>query len=68
MTYAFLIGFVLTFFPVFDVPVFWPILLFYWVVLFTVTMRKQITLMIKYKYVPFSFGKRVRFNSHDSPA
>ncbi|KAH9615746.1 hypothetical protein KSS87_023519 [Heliosperma pusillum] len=43
---------------VFDVPVFWPILLFYWFVLFMLTMRRQIHHMIKYKYVPFSFGKK----------
>jgi hypothetical protein len=49
----------MTFFSAFDVPVFWPILLFYWVVLFTLTMRRQIAHMIKYKYVPFSFGKQV---------
>uniref|UniRef100_A0A0D9X6K7 Protein RER1 n=1 Tax=Leersia perrieri TaxID=77586 RepID=A0A0D9X6K7_9ORYZ len=55
---AFCIAFVLTFFSVFDVPVFWPILLFYWVVLFTVTMKRQILHMIKYRYVPFSFGKQ----------
>lgn len=44
----------------FDVPVFWPILLLYWCILFFVTMKRQIMHMIKYKYVPFSFGKKVR--------
>ncbi|CAL9063146.1 unnamed protein product [Musa banksii] len=58
ITKAFCIAFVLTFFSVFDVPVFWPILLFYWFVLFTVTMKRQILHMIKYKYVPFTFGKQ----------
>uniref|UniRef100_I1LHA9 Protein RER1 n=1 Tax=Glycine max TaxID=3847 RepID=I1LHA9_SOYBN len=58
ITKAFCIAFVMTFFSAFDVPVFWPILLFYWVVLFTLTMRRQISHMIKYKYVPFSFGKQ----------
>eukprot|EP00211_Chloroparvula_japonica_P016277 CAMPEP_0119120086 /NCGR_PEP_ID=MMETSP1310-20130426/1290_1 /TAXON_ID=464262 /ORGANISM="Genus nov. species nov., Strain RCC2339" /LENGTH=204 /DNA_ID=CAMNT_0007109549 /DNA_START=164 /DNA_END=778 /DNA_ORIENTATION=+ len=46
-----------TLFPFLDVPVFWPILLIYWAVLVFVTMRKQIRHMIKYKYIPFSFGK-----------
>lgn len=55
---AFIIAFVMTFFSVLDIPVFWPILLFYWIVLFTLTMRKQISHMIKYKYVPFSTGKQ----------
>ncbi|XBI38368.1 protein RER1A-like [Triticum dicoccoides] len=58
---AFCIAFGMTFFSVFDVPVFWPILLFYWVVLFTVTMKRQILHMVKYRYVPFTFGKQ-RYN------
>ncbi|XP_038704600.1 protein RER1A-like [Tripterygium wilfordii] len=58
ITKAFIIAFVMTFFSVFDVPVFWPILLFYWVVLFVLTMKRQILHMIKYKYVPFSIGKK----------
>ncbi|KVH87874.1 protein RER1A-like [Cynara cardunculus var. scolymus] len=61
ITKAFCIAFVLTFFTIFDVPVFWPILLFYWVILFALTMKKQILHMVKYKYVPFSFGKQ-RYN------
>ncbi|KAL3646332.1 Protein rer1a [Castilleja foliolosa] len=58
ITKAFCIAFVLTFFGVFDVPVFWPILLFYWVMLCMMTLRRQIEHMIKYKYVPFTFGKQ----------
>ncbi|KAI0502584.1 hypothetical protein KFK09_017538 [Dendrobium nobile] len=61
MTKAFVIAFIMTFFSVFDVPVFWPILLLYWVVLFTATMKRQILHMIKYRYVPFTFGKQ-RYN------
>lgn len=58
-TKAFCIAFLMTFFSVFDVPVFWPILLCYWVVLFVLTMRRQIAHMIKYRYIPFSLGKQV---------
>ncbi|XP_024976820.1 protein RER1A-like [Cynara cardunculus var. scolymus] len=58
ITKAFCIAFVLTFFGMFDVPVFWPILLFYWMVLFIATMKRQIMHMIKYRYIPFSFGKQ----------
>lgn len=47
----------MTFFPVFDVPVFWPILLLYFFVLFFMTMKRQIMHMYKHKYVPISFGK-----------
>uniref|UniRef100_A0A5B7ATI2 Protein RER1 n=1 Tax=Davidia involucrata TaxID=16924 RepID=A0A5B7ATI2_DAVIN len=58
ITKAFFFAFVLTFFSAFDVPVFWPILLFYWLVLFVSTMKRQIMHMIKYKYVPLSLGKQ----------
>ena len=50
----------MTFFSVFDVPVFWPILLLYWCVLFAVTMKRQIQHMIRYRYLPFTWGKKVR--------
>ncbi|KAI0492886.1 hypothetical protein KFK09_027162 [Dendrobium nobile] len=58
VTKAFCIAFVMTFFSVFDVPVFWPILLCYWIVLFFLTMKRQIMHMIKYKYIPFTTGKQ----------
>jgi hypothetical protein len=52
-----------TFSEVFDVPVYWPILVVYFFVLFTLTMRRQIQHMIKYKYVPFDFGRKTRYGS-----
>ncbi|XP_072999617.1 protein RER1A-like [Typha latifolia] len=58
VTRALCIGFLMTFSPVFDVPVFWPVLLFYWIVLFVFTMKSRIAHMIKYKYVPFNLGKQ----------
>ncbi|KAG1673003.1 hypothetical protein FOA52_005933 [Chlamydomonas sp. UWO 241] len=57
-TKSVLAGFLMTFFSVFDVPVFWPILLMYWFILFFVTMKRQIMHMIKHKYLPFSMGKK----------
>merc|ERR1712137_1176257 len=54
---AFLIAIFCTFIPFLDIPVFWPILLIYFIALFTVTMRKQIAHMIKYRYIPFNVGK-----------
>lgn len=72
-TRAITIGFLCTWFGIFDVPVFWPVLVVYWLILFTLTskstraynravltgriVRRQIQHMIKYRYVPFSFGK-----------
>lgn len=50
-------GIMMTFFSMFDVPVFWPILLMYFGVLFFMTMKRQIMHMYKHKYVPISFGK-----------
>jgi len=54
---AVVVAFLLTFFKLFDVPVFWPILLMYFVILFALTMRERIAHMIKYRYLPFSWGK-----------
>ena len=52
------LGTAATLFPFLDIPVFWPILVIYWLILFTVTMKRQIKHMIKHRYVPFSFGKK----------
>lgn len=55
---AILICIVATFIPALDIPVFWPILLVYFLALSFVTLKKQIQHMIKYGYVPFmNFGK-----------
>jgi len=56
-TRAIVIAFVCSWFSVFDLPVFWPVLVMYWVILFALTMRRQIQHMVKYRYVPFSMGK-----------
>ena len=54
-----------TFFSIFDIPVFWPILVMYFITLFMVTMKRQIRHMIKHRYVPFSYGK-VRYQGKDA--
>lgn len=51
-----------TLFSIFDIPVFWPILLIYFIILFLLTMRRQIQHMIKYKYIPLDIGKK-RYNA-----
>lgn len=51
------ISLIMSFIPIFNIPVLWPILVMYFVILFTLTMRKQIQHMIKYKYLPFDIGK-----------
>ncbi|KAK6024529.1 Rer1 family protein [Ostertagia ostertagi] len=54
---ATLIAIICTFFEFFNVPVFWPILVMYFIILFFLTMKRQIMHMIKYKYIPFTVGK-----------
>lgn len=54
---ALVISLILTFFSIFDIPVFWPVLVIYFFTLFFLTMRQRIAHMIQYRYVPFSHGK-----------
>lgn len=63
-TNGFLVAFFCTCFSIFDIPVFWPILLVYFILLFSLTMRRQIRHMIKYRYIPFSIGSVFVFDSH----
>ncbi|XP_023070915.1 protein RER1 isoform X1 [Piliocolobus tephrosceles] len=57
-TKGILVAMVCTFFDAFNVPVFWPILVMYFIMLFCITMKRQIKHMIKYRYIPFTHGKR----------
>jgi len=57
-TRATLIAFSCTLFEVFNVPVFWPILVMYFIMLFVITMKRQLKHMIKHKYVPWTAGKK----------
>ncbi|KAI5305895.1 cystathionine beta-lyase [Ascosphaera pollenicola] len=56
-TRAIAVAFCCSWSSIFDIPVFWPVLVIYWLILFTLTMRRQIQHMIKYRYIPFSLGK-----------
>lgn len=44
-----------------DIPVYWPILLVYFFVLFGLTMKRQITHMLTYKYTPFDIGRKATY-------
>lgn len=48
---------VCTLFNFLNIPVFWPILVMYFIALFYITMKRQIKHMIKYRYLPFTHGK-----------
>ncbi len=61
------ISIICTFFEIFDIPVFWPILVMYFITLFVVTMKRQIRHMIKHRYVPFTYGKVRYQNKGESP-
>lgn len=61
-TVAVIVSLILTLTSYTDLPVFWPILLIYFCILFTLTMRKQIQHMIKYHYIPLDIGKK-RYSS-----
>lgn len=67
-TRATLISLFLTLFEVFDLPVFWPILLLYFILLFISTMRQQIKHMLKYGYVPWDKGKKKYGNQPAEPS
>jgi len=59
LTKAILISITCTFFSFLNIPVFWPILLIYFIALFVVTMKNQIRHMVRHRYIPFNFGKKV---------
>jgi len=63
-TQAILVSLGATMFTVFDIPVFWPILVLYFATLFVITMRRQIEHMIRYKYLPFDMGRKARYGRH----
>eukprot|EP01028_Stygiella_incarcerata_P003058 TRINITY_DN157_c0_g1_i1.p1 TRINITY_DN157_c0_g1~~TRINITY_DN157_c0_g1_i1.p1 ORF type:complete len:222 (+),score=48.03 TRINITY_DN157_c0_g1_i1:147-812(+) len=48
----------LTMFRIFDIPVYWPILLVYFIVLTVLTLKRQLQHMWKHRYVPFTYGKK----------
>lgn len=64
---ALVISLILTFFSVFDIPVFWPVLVIYFFTLFFLTMRQRIAHMIQYRYVPFSYGKTKYAGKNEGP-
>lgn len=51
------IGFFLTLFSFLDIPVFWPILVFYFVTLFAVQVGGRVKHMLKHNYVPWNKPK-----------
>lgn len=56
-TRALTLALLCTFFTALDIPVFWPILLIYFVLLFVGTLRQRVQHMVRHRYLPFSWGK-----------
>lgn len=65
-TRATIFSLIATLFEFTDVPVFWPILLVYFLVLFSITMRRQIAHMRRYKYVPWDYMRKARYTGSKS--
>ncbi|GKT31813.1 Retrieval of early ER protein Rer1 like protein [Aduncisulcus paluster] len=49
------IAFICTFFPILDIPVYWPILIIYLVVVVVSTFSSEYKKWVEYNYVPFDF-------------
>ncbi|CDO64091.1 retrieval receptor for endoplasmic reticulum membrane proteins, putative [Plasmodium reichenowi] len=62
-TRAICISIFCTFFSFLDIPVFWPLLLFYFICLFFATMKQQIKNMIRFKYLPFNTSTKQTYGS-----
>ena len=56
-TRAVLVAFCTTLSDFFNIPVYWPILVLYFIILLMATMRRQIADMVKRRYLPCSWGK-----------
>ena len=53
-----LLCFFLTLFDYFNFPIMWPLLVFYFMFMTIFLCRYKIEHMIRYKYIPFDFGKK----------
>ena len=58
MFWTFIVAIPMTFFEAFNIPVFWPLLLIYFILIFFLIMKRQIKHMIKYNYLPWDSGKK----------
>ncbi|KAG5326298.1 RER1 protein, partial [Pseudoatta argentina] len=66
VTKSTIVAMVCTLFDCFNIPVFWPILVMYFITLFCITMKRQIKHMVKYRYLPFTHGKPKYQNQEDT--
>jgi hypothetical protein len=62
-TVAIVVAIYTTFFSIFDLPVFWPVLVIYFIMLFFLTMHRQWLDMKRLKYVPWDIGNKKTYKS-----
>lgn len=55
---AFIVSILLSFIEILNIPVFWPLLVMYFIMVMLVAFKTKIAHMIKYRYVPIDIGKR----------
>jgi hypothetical protein len=65
-TLALLVAFGCTFVSALDLPVFWPVLVMYFVILFVATMKRQIAHMIKHNYNPLDFIRKPTYRKKNT--
>ena len=58
---AFALSSCLSYIEILNIPVFWPLLVMYFIMVMLVAFKTKIAHMIKYRYVPIDIGKR-RYN------
>ena len=66
-TRALVIGFVCTWFEFFDIPVFWPVLVVYWLILFTLTSMSFFFFLVDVSLLRFIAYERADWMSLMSP-
>ena len=65
-TRAIALAFCCSWSEIFNLPVFWPVLVVYWLILVFLTMRRQIQSMIKYRWVTITISSITDCRNADS--
>ncbi len=60
---AFMVSIGLSYVEFLNIPVFWPLLVMYFIMVVIVTFKTKIAHMIKYNYIPIDIGKRTYGNN-----
>lgn len=68
-TRAIVIGFLCSWFEIFNLPVFWPVLVVYWLILFSLTSKLALSLVFYLPIVPFmpKIARHFQWRKRDEP-